>query len=678
MGHGTPIWKPPNMPERCPERSPTSPIPLKLLIVEDSTVDAELLLHHLRAYGYQPVWERVDDETGLLKALERQRWELVLCDYTMPRYNGLDALKTIRRTAPDLPVILVSGTIGEEVAVEAMRAGAYDYLLKDRLTRLGAAADRSLQEAEQRRTRRQMEDQLRLLFHAIETSPAAILITDTEGRIRYANPGFTRMTGYSLDDVGGKNPSFLKSGTMATAEYSRMWKTIQAGKAWQGEFCNRRRDGQLLWESATISPVRDSQGTITHFVKVAEDITHRKQADEAYRKLDLQLRQVQKMESLGELASGIAHDFNSYLGSIVTNLQLARAGLDAESQTVDYLERAADASRQAAGLASQMLTLSRRSEPRRQAIQLGSVILETLRWLEASLPPDVKAAVDIPTPGRVVLADASQIQQLIVNLWSNACHALQDREGCIAVSLVDQEVDATLVAAHPELQVGPYVRLTVRDNGCGMDPEVREQVFEPFFTTKPEGQGTGLGLSIVRSIVNLHQGAVVVESWPGQGTTMHVFLPVDDSATVDLDLPVPVRERSLPLGHGEKIMLVEDHALVQKATRSLLEELGYQVDAFGDPCRALATFRAGAEDYDAVLTDLSMREMNGAELAREILAIRPSIPVLVTSGYDLPGIRQHIRELGIREVLAKPIERARLAVVLAQALGKANGSTRGG
>ena len=678
MGHGTPVWKPPTMPERCPDRSPTSPIPLKLLIVEDSIVDAELLLHHLRAYGYQPVWERVDDETGVLKALERQRWELVLCDYTMPRYNGLDALKTICRVAPDLPVILVSGTIGEEVAVEAMRAGAYDYLLKDRLTRLGAAAERSLREAEQRRTRRQMEDQLRLLFHAIETSPAAILITDTEGQIRYANPGFTRMTGYSLDDVRGKNPRFLKSGRMAEAEYDRLWRTIRAGKEWQGEICNQKRDGQLLWESATISPVRDSQGTITHFVKVAEDITHRKQADEAYRKLDLQLRQVQRMESLGELASGIAHDFNSYLGSIVTNLQLARAGLDAESQTVDYLERAASASRQAAGLASQMLTLNRRSESRRQSIRLGAIVLETLRWLEASLPSDLKAAVDIPAPGSVILADASQIQQLVVNLWSNACHALQGREGCITVSLVDQEVDATMVAAHPELQMGPYVRLTVRDNGCGMDPEVREQIFEPFFTTKPEGQGTGLGLSVVRSIVNSHQGAVVVESWPGQGTAMHVFLPVDASATADLDLPVVVRARSLPLGHGEKIMLVEDHALVQKATQSLLEDLGYRVAAFGDPCRALATFRAEAEDFDAVLTDLSMREMNGAELAREILAIRPTIPVLMTSGYDLPGIRQHIRELGIREVLAKPIERARLAVVLAQALGKANGSAGSG
>jgi PAS domain S-box-containing protein len=234
--------------------------PLKLLIVEDSEIDVQLLLFQLQDFGYRPAWDRVDDQPGLLAALKRSSWDIVLCDYTLPTYNGLDALATIRKTAPDLPVILVSGTIGEDVAVEAMRAGAYDYLLKDRLTRLGAAVQRSLQEAEQRRARRRMEDRLRLLFHAIETSPASIVITDTAGQIQYANPGFTQMTGYSLDDVRGKNPRFLKSGTMASAEYARLWRSLEAGEEWQGEFCNRTRDGQLVWESATISPVRDSMG----------------------------------------------------------------------------------------------------------------------------------------------------------------------------------------------------------------------------------------------------------------------------------------------------------------------------------------------------------------------------------------------------------------------------------
>ena len=644
--------------------------PLRLLIVEDSPLDAQILVHRLESFGYAPAWERVDDQTGLREALDRQSWDIVLCDYAMPRYNGLDALQTIRTVSPDLPVILVSGTIGEDGAVEAMRAGAYDYLLKDRLARLGAAVQRSLEEAKHRRERRRSEERLRLLFHAIEHSPASIVITDPSGRIEYANPRFTQDSGWSLEEVRGQNPRLLKSGAMSPAEYTRLWKTILAGGEWRGEFCNRKKTGELIWESAAVSPVRDSRGQITHFVKVAEDITHRKQTDEAFRRLDAQLRRAQKMEALGEMAGGIAHDFNSYLGAIVTTLQLARTGLDPNSQTGEYLDRAASASRQAAGLARQMLSFSRRDESQRRLVPLGSVVLETLRLLEASLPPGVDCAIDIPTAGRAVLADASQVQQAVVNLWTNACHSFQGRKGRITVSLADVDLDASEIAQYPGLSAGPYVRLTVRDDGCGMDPEVREQIFEPFFTTKPEGQGTGLGLSVVQTIVTSHHGAAMVESWPGQGTAMHLLFPAESVGSATMSAAMPRPDGPLPLGSGELIMLVDDHALIQDAMRTLLEQLGYRVRVFGNPLQALDSFRMETDDYDLVLTDLSMREMNGAELAREVLSIRPTVPVVVSSGYDLPGLYQCIRELGIREVLAKPVERDRLAVALARALGR--------
>ncbi len=643
---------------------------LRLLIIEDSEIDAQLMVHHVREFGYATVWDRVDDLVALQVALSREAWDIALCDFTLPQFNGLAALETIRSAAPDLPVILVSGTIGEEVAVAAMRAGAYDYLLKDRLTRLGAAVQRSLQEAEQRQARRRTEDQLRLLFHAIEHSTATIVITDTAGRIEYANPHFTHVTGYPLDAVRGKNPRLLKSDRMAPAEYARLWKTVQAGGEWRGEFCNRKRTGELFWESASISPVRDHDGRITHFVKVAEDITHRKQADEAFRKLDAQLRQAQKLEALGELAGGIAHDFNSFLGAIVTNLQLARSGIDAESQTAEYLDRATTASRQAAGLARQMLSLSRRDEPCRRFIRLGPVVRDTLRLLEASLPHGVQAAIDIESAKQSVLSDPAQIQQVLVNLWTNACHAAEGHGKRIAVNLAEVDVDAETAGRHAGLHPGPYVRLTVQDDGCGMAPEVLERVFEPFFTTKPEGKGTGLGLSVVQSIVSSHQGAVAVESRVGLGTTVHLFFPGHPSAKADAVTSVAAAEKSLPRGHGEHILLVDDHALVQDATRNLLEHLGYRATVFGSPLKALEEFRESADDFDLVLTDLSMREMNGAELAREILAIRPTIPIIVSSGYELGGIRTLIRDLGIREVLAKPVERDRMAATLARALGR--------
>jgi PAS domain S-box-containing protein len=643
---------------------------LRLLIVEDSEIDAQLMVHHLHEFGYATVWDCVDDLVALQVALSRQSWDIALCDYTLPRFSGLEALTTIRLTAPDLPVILVSGTIGEEVAVEAMRAGAYDYLLKDRLTRLGAAVQRSLQEAEQRQARRQTEDQLRLLFHAIEHSTATIVITDTAGRIEYANPHFTHVTGYPLDAVRGKNPRILKSDRMPAAEYARLWKTVQAGGEWRGEFCNRKSTGELFWESAAISPVRDRDGRITHFVKVGEDITHRKQADETFRKLDAQLRQAQKTEVLGELAGGIAHDFNSFLGAIVTNLQLARSGIDADSQTAEYLDRATVASRQAAGLARQMLSLSRRGEPCRRYIQLAPVVLDTVRLLDASLPQGVKTAVDIGSAKQVVLSDAAQIQQVLVNLWTNACHAVEGHGKRIAVCLADIDVGSEAAGKHAGINPGSYVRLTVRDDGRGMSPDVQERIFEPFFSTKPEGKGTGLGLSVVQSIVHSHQGAVAVESRPDQGTSVHLFFPGHPSSKAEAVAAVSAAEKSVPRGNGEHVMLVDDHALVQDATRNLLEHLGYRATVFGSPLKALAAFRESAEDYDLVLTDLSMREMNGAELAREILAVRPTIPIVVSSGYELGGIRTLIRELGIREVLAKPVERDRMAATLARALGR--------
>jgi len=639
---------------------------LRVLLVEDSEIDADLTIRELRRSGYDPIWERVDTPEACQAALVRQPWDLVLADYSMPRFSGLDALELVKASGLELPFILVSGTIGEETAVSAMRAGAYDYLLKDRLIRLGAAVQRSLQEAEQRRASHAAENRLRLLFHAVEQSPASITITDVAGNIEHVNPRFTDLTGYTLDEVRGKNPRVLKSELTSPAEYARLWKTITTGGEWRGELANRKKNGELYWESAAISPVRDNAGGILHFVKVAEDITQRKRADESLRALEAQLRQAQKMEALGELAGGIAHDFNSFLGAIIVNAQLARSGAATDAQTAEYLDRAISASRQAAGLARQMLAFGRRDEQQRRPIQLGPAVQEALRLLEASLPAGVEVAVDIPPRVRTVLADAAQIQQVVVNLWTNACHALPARGGQITVTLADVDMDAETAAKHPDLHPGPYVRLTVQDNGHGMRPEEQEQIFEPFFSTKAAGHGTGLGLPVVRTIMTGHEGAIVVESRPGAGTSMQAFFPEQPGvAAVEADVATP-----LPQGGGERILLVDDHALVRDAMRSLLIHLGYRVTVFGKPQEALAAFRSHPDDFDLVLTDLSMREMNGAELARELLATRREIPIIISSGYELAGMAQHMRDLGIRDILAKPVQRDHLAAALKRALGR--------
>jgi len=636
---------------------------LRTLIVEDSELDAELMVRELERFGYAVVWQRVDTPAGLTAVLDREPWEIVLADYSLPRFSGLEALELVRIRDQELPFILISGTIGEDTAVAAIRAGANDYLLKDRMARLGPAVQHSLQEADERRARRQAEDVLRQLYHAVEQSPAGIMITDLEGRIEYANPRFTAVSGYTLGEVRGQNSRILKSGQMPLAEYARLWKTVSAGGEWRGEFANRTKHGGMYWEAASISPVRDAAGRITHYVKVAEDVTERKRVEETLRKLESHLRRAEKMEALGELAGGIAHDFNSFLGAIIMNTQLARAACAANAPAAERLDLVIAAGRQAAGLARQMLTFSRRDQRRLCPVQLGPVVQEALRLLQATLPVNVEVEIDIPSTGRTVLADAAQVQEAVINLWTNACHACRNAGGRITVSLADCDVDADANGLYSGLPPGRYVRLTVRDNGCGMAPDVQERIFEPFFTTKPDGQGTGLGLPVVQSIMLAHQGAIAVKSRPQEGTACHLLFPEEPQGAGAADLP-----EAPAVGHGECVLLVDDHALCRDAVQGLLESLGYRVTASGSPRAALETFRNRPDDFDLVFTDLSMNEMNGAELARQLLTARPTIPIILSSGYELAGAANQVRHLGVREVLTKPVERNRLAASVARAL----------
>lgn len=651
---------------RLPD-TPSAADPLRVLFVEDSELDTVLMLRELERAGFAVVWRRVDTVAAVVAALEQGSWEIMLADFSLPGFSGLDAVELVRARGLDLPCILVSGVIGEETAVAAMHAGISDYLLKDRLARLGPAVRRALRDAGERRARRQAESHLRRLYHAVEQCPAIVMITDPQGRIEYVNPRFTAVSGYALEEVCGRNPKLLKSGQTTPSEYDRLWKTISSGGEWRGELANQTKQGRVYWEAAAISPVRDSTGRITNYVKVAEDITEQRRTEELLRKLESHLRQAQKMEAIGELAGGVAHDFNSYLGAIIINAQLAQAACAAGAAASEHLDRIIAAGRQAAGLARQMLTFSRRDEQPRRPLLLGPVVEEALRLLRATLPAQVRLEVDIPAAGRTVLADATQVQEAFVNLWTNACHACRgSSSGRIAVSLKDVDVAGDASGPYPHLPPGPYVGLTVRDNGCGMSPELQERIFEPFFTTKAEGEGTGLGLPVVRRIMLAHQGTIVVQSRPQEGTAVHLLFPECASDAASSGPP-----ETSPRGRGQRILLVDDHAVCRDAVQRLLESLGYRVTAFGSSLEALAAFRARAGEFDLVLTDLSMREMNGAELARQLLAAHPEIPVILSTGYELEGAVEHLHGLGVRDVLTKPIPRNRLAESVARALSAA-------
>ncbi|MBN2471712.1 MAG: PAS domain S-box protein, partial [Anaerolineae bacterium] len=268
-------------------------IPLRLLLIEDSEDDALLLQRVLRKGGYDVVeYRRVDTEQGLRSALENGVWDIVITDYSMPGFDGLVALEVFRSYGLDVPIIIVSGTIGEQVAVDAMKAGAHDYVMKDSLARLVPAVQRELKDARARLARRRAEDQLRKLSMAVEQSPSMVVITDTEGDIEYVNPRFTACTGYSAAEVIGQNPRLLKSGAISHEEYTRLWTALKSGQEWKGELQNRRKDGSFYWSSAVMAPIRNTAGEVTHFVSVQEDTTQRREAEDALRKSEMRFRQL--------------------------------------------------------------------------------------------------------------------------------------------------------------------------------------------------------------------------------------------------------------------------------------------------------------------------------------------------------------------------------------------------
>ncbi|MEN9574562.1 MAG: hypothetical protein RL514_2417 [Verrucomicrobiota bacterium] len=367
------------------------------------------------------------------------------------------------------------------------------------------------------------------------------------------------------------------------------------------------------------------------------------------RLLEEQLRQSQKMEAIGQLAGGIAHDFNNILGAIIGNVELARTMPPNDPELLVSLEAIFAASRRGADLVKQILAFSHRQEQQRQPLQLALVVREVIKLLRATVPASVEFRHNLVVTA-TVLADPSAIHQVAMNLCTNAWHALPNQAGVIRVELAEAEVSSNFARQHPDLHAGRYVRLTVADNGCGMDAATRAHIFEPFFTTKPVGTGTGLGLAVVHGIMKSHDGGIVVTSTPGQGTTFDLYFPVlETPASASAAEPGPV-----PRGAGEHILFVDDEEALAKMSKRLLERLGYRVTVFTRPAEALAAFCAQPTQFDLIITDYNMPGMNGTTLGAELLAVRPEQRIILTTGFSADVTAEVARALGFCELLPKP------------------------
>lgn len=403
----------------------------------------------------------------------------------------------------------------------------------------------------------------------------------------------------------------------------------------------------------TAEAVRDERGTITGIEGAFQDITERKEAERVHASLDAQLRESQKMEAIGTLAAGIAHDFNSIIGTILGNAALARQDAASSWQALMSLDEIQKAGHRARDLVQQILSFSRHQPTSRRKISLPPVVEESVRLLRAALPVGVAielhCAVDTPS----VLADPTQVQQVLLNLCTNAAHAMRDRSGHIDIRVEGITLTEPSASSDVGLRPGRYARVVISDQGHGMDAATRRRVFEPFFTTKPAGKGTGLGLTVAHSIMQGHEGAILVHSEPGKGSRFEVYFPHASEALATL--ATPEKADSVGEGRGRHIVCIDDDEAQLFMIKRMLERWGYRVSTFLEQGEALEVLRSGV-GVDMVVTDFNMSGVSGLEVAQAIRAARPQVPVIVVSGYITEQLRTQAAAAGVRELISKPHE----------------------
>ncbi|MEO5821859.1 MAG: PAS domain S-box protein [Vicinamibacteraceae bacterium] len=481
-----------------------------------------------------------------------------------------------------------------------------------------------------------------------ENAPLILWVADGQGECTYVNQNWFQFSGQAPEQALGHG-LFTALHPDDAVESERLFRDAAARHIpWHHECRVRRRDGIYRHMSNTASPRFGPSGEFLGYVGLLMDIQDRKDAEVARLRLEAPLRQAQKMEALGTLAGGVAHDFNNILGTIIGNVELAREDLVAEHPAQESLAEVEKASARARELVQQILTFGRRQPDERRVIGLREVIEESMRLLRASLPAGVELVTGFARDVPNVLADRSRIHQVVMNLCTNGWQAIPGGVGRITVSL--STVRVTEGEGPAGLRPGRYACLTVSDTGSGIDPAIVDRIFDPFFTTKAPGEGTGLGLSVVDGIVKSHDGTIAVETVPGQGATFRAYFPGVDAEVAAR----AVEPRPAPVGRGQRVLYLDDEVSLVNLTARLLGRSGYQVEGFTRPAEAIAAFTADPQRFDVVVSDMNMPTATGLSVAAEILRLRPDVPVALISGFVTDELAARADALGVRAVIYKP------------------------
>jgi two-component system NtrC family sensor kinase len=467
-------------------------------------------------------------------------------------------------------------------------------------------------------------EKLLRLAQAIEESPIYIILTDLQGNIEYVNPKFTQVTGYSEEEVIGKNPRLLKSEEMSPEVYEDLWHKITQGNVWQGELCNKKKNGELYWEYGTISPVRNARGVITNFMAIKEDVSER-------RKLEDQLRQSQKLEGIGQLAGGVAHDFNNILTAIIGYAHLALLKMSDDDPLRHYLHQILESSEKATVLTQSLLAFSRKQTVHLTSIDLNKLIRDFQKFLQRILQEDIELKTICTDNALPVMVDRGQIEQILMNLVTNARDAMP-KGGSLTIETGLLEWDEEFVKFHGYGEPGKYAIISATDTGIGMDEKTSEKIFEPFFTTKEQGKGTGLGLAMVYGIVKKHNGHINVYSELGKGTTFKIFLPLSGAIAGDEEKPKQPAA-ALIKGGTETILVAEDNEEIRILISAILTNYGYNIIIAADGEEAILKFAKNKNKIDLAIIDGIMPKKSGKEVFKEIKIIKSKIKAIILSGY---------------------------------------------
>jgi PAS domain S-box-containing protein len=610
---------------------------LRLFLIEDEDEIALLIRRGLERAGHKVT--RCRTAADALIVLGHTTFDLALVDQVLPDMLGMDLLHLLTHEGITVPALLVTGYGDEHLATRALQAGALDYIVKDQGLNFLAELPKRVAESVSRHRLVQMN---RLLIQALESARDGILITDLQGTILSVNQALEDLTGYNRQELLGKNPRIFKSGVHTADVYAEMWRTILARGSWQGELTNKRKDGTLRQVSITISPIVDAQGRLTHFVGIQRDVTEHKQ-------LERQLLQAQKMQSVGTLAGGVAHEFNNLLAGINGYASLGMREPSLTPTLREFLQNVVALSERAAMLTRQLLAFARKPALSRKRSLIGELVRSTADLVTRSLHVEVTLDVnDVAQGGGPLLveADVNQLQQALVNLALNARDALRDTAergqaapadcvgGAIHFRLCQEVLTSEFPSFPQNVPPGDYVLLEVKDHGCGMSAEVINQALDPFFTTKEVGQGTGLGLPMVFGIVQGHQGHLTIDSGPGHGTTVRVYLPrlvettdVESPSILTPGAEVPEPETSM----GRDILVVDDEDAVLDVVRRFLQIAGHHVRTVSSGHDAVELL-GQREPIDLVVLDLMMPREDAAVTFQKVRQCRPAVPVLLCTG----------------------------------------------